>query len=142
MLGAFLADKPLGRRTGFWLFGVGSVGPMVASTWLSRRYGAACELFFVYLSPLVILAACGLFSAVMSTDKGEPSPWLARISDCTLGIYGLHVFVIDPIFMRRGLIATAGNTWISPLLVAAGVFAICLAVVFAVRLVKPFRWVI
>lgn len=142
VLGAVLADRPLGRRAAAALFALGSLGTMAASAWLSRRHGAACEYFFVYLSPLVVLAACGLFSLAMHARAGEASPWLARLSDCTLGIYGLHVFVIDPVFMRRGLVATAGPAWLSPLLVAAGVFATALAVVALVRTFKPARWVV
>ena len=142
VLGAFLADRPLSRRSGWALFVVGSLGTMAASAWLSHRYGAACEFFFVYLSPLVVLSACGLFSVIMSGKDGTPSPWLARAADCTLGIYGLHVFVIDPIFSRQGLIATAGQAWLSAPLVAVGVFVVSLAVVFAVRLIKPLRWVV
>ncbi|MGZ5179174.1 MAG: acyltransferase [Ramlibacter sp.] len=142
LLGAFLADKPLRKRSAGAAFLAASLATVVASAWLSRHFSRPCEYFFVYLSPLVIVAAAGLFSWFMADAEVAAPRWLTAISDCTLGIYGLHVFMIDPLFKEQGWVSTAGNPWISAPLVAAGVFGASLVAVFLVRLVKPLRrWV-
>ncbi len=50
----------------------------------------------------MVAAAYGLFSAVMAARPTPPSKLLSTLADCSLGIYGLQVFVIDPLFMRNG----------------------------------------
>lgn len=142
VLGAYIADGQPSRRLGWSVFLGASVATMLGNHWMAQAFGTACEFLFVYLSPFVIAAAWGLFSAVMAGPKGEAPRWLATLSDCTLGIYGLHVFVIDPVFLRRGWSATTGNPWVSTILVAAGVFVTCFVVVFLLRLVKPLRRII
>jgi surface polysaccharide O-acyltransferase-like enzyme len=142
VLGAYIADSRPSRKAGWLLFLGASVGTMLATYFLSKQHGAACEFFYVYLSPLVVVAAYGLFSVVMSARERPAPRWLATLSDCTLGIYGLHVFVMDPVFKGQGWKATEGNPWISPLLVATGVFALSFVVVYAVRCIKPLRRIV
>lgn len=140
VLGAFLYECKSSFRAGIGVFSVATVGTIAATYWLSKRIGAPCEFFYLYLSPLVILAAAGLFMAFMGWRSGPSSKALRVVSDSTLGIYGLHAFMIDPIFMKKGLIEFTGSPWIDPLLATTGVFVACLVVIAAVRLIKPFRY--
>ncbi|NPC55770.1 acyltransferase [Caenimonas soli] len=139
MLGAYIAEGKAGRTTGFAIFLAASVATMAGNYLLSRHFGKSCDFFLVYLSPFVVAAAYGLFSAVMAMRPGAPSKLLSTLADCSLGIYGLHVFVIDPLFQRKGWTAAAGNPWLVTPAVAAGVFVVSFAIIFAVRLIKPAR---
>ncbi|CDG83283.1 acyltransferase [Janthinobacterium agaricidamnosum] len=145
VLGAMLAENrgPIsnGLGSGLLLFMLGSAGTAIATWWLAVRSGGRpCEFFYSYLSPLVITAAYGLFSACMSLPAGLPSRRLAVVSDCTLGIYCLHIFVMQN-FKLTGVTAAAGNAWITSLTTAAAVFAVSLAVIWLMRSIKLFRHV-
>lgn len=139
MLGAYVADSPQKAATGWIIFLASSAATMAATYLLSARYGAPCEFFFVYLSPFVVAAAYGLLSAFMAMRPGRPSVLLSGLSDCSLGVYGLHVFMIDPLFRMAGITASSGNPWIYVPLTATGVFVCSLTLVYVTRLVKPLR---
>jgi surface polysaccharide O-acyltransferase-like enzyme len=139
MLGAYIAEGETKQSRGWVIFAATSLATMAANYLLSRQFDKACEFFLVYLSPLVVAAAYGLFSAVMAMRPGPPSKLLSTLADCSLGIYGLHVFVIDPLFQRQGLTTAPGNPWLVIPALALGVFLVSLAIVFMVRLVKPVR---
>ena len=142
MLGAFIAEGTPGKAAGIGIFLAASAATMATNFLLSRHFGKSCEFFMVYLSPFVVAAAYGLFSAFSAMKAGPPSRLLSMLADCSLGIYGLHVFVIDPVFMNNGLVVTRGNPWLVIPFIAVGVFLASLAVIFTVRLVKPARHVI
>ncbi|MBK0391958.1 acyltransferase [Ramlibacter algicola] len=139
VLGAMLADRPWNRGAAALSYVAASCAIMAASYLVSRRAGAPCEYFFVYLSPLVILAAAGLFSFVLAGAPAPASRMLGTLADCSLGVYGLHVFIIDPVFRRFGWAPPPGEPWLTAPLVAAGVFLVAFAVVWVVRLVPPAR---
>ena len=142
ILGAVIADSRPSQALGLAVFLASSAGTMLGTAWLSGAYGRSCDFFFAYLTPLVVFAAAGLFSAVMARPQRPVPRWMAALSDCSLGIYGLHVFMIEPVFYRQGWRPGVGNPWLSPLLVSIGVFLACFAVVWLVRLVRPLRRII
>lgn len=139
MLGAFIAEGKPGAIAGWLVFGAASFATMTGSYLLSRHFGKPCEFFFVYLSPPVLVAAYGLFSAFMAMKPGLPSKILTTFADCSLGIYGLHVFVIDPLFKMEGIFPTVDNPWISTPLMAIGVLFVSFVIIFILRTVKPLR---
>jgi surface polysaccharide O-acyltransferase-like enzyme len=139
-LGAFLHECKSSFKSGIAVYAVATAGTILATYFLSKKIGAPCEFFYLYLSPLVVLAAAGLFMAFMGLRGGPSSKALRIVSDSTLGIYGLHVFMIDPIFMRKGLIEISGSSWLDPVLATVGVFVACLVVIATARLIKPVRY--
>lgn len=139
VLGAVAADRPAPARAGWAAFLGGSLATMAGNWWLARQFGASCEFFLVYLSPFVVAAAWGLFTVVMSVGEGTPPRWLTVLSDCTLGIYGLHVIVIGPVLQRLGWDILGGNPWINPVAYATAAFALCFVVIYIFRLVPPLR---
>ncbi|NTW74985.1 MAG: acyltransferase family protein [Chlorobiaceae bacterium] len=142
ILGAYAAQGNVSTKAGWALFAAASCCTMTCTWLVSRWLGKPSELFFDYLSPFVIAAAYGLFIAFMDTKAGTPSRLVTAISDCTLGIYGLHVFVIDPLFGRNGLSIANGNPWLTVPLVSLGVFLATFGIVYLLRLVRPLRYVI
>ena len=142
MLGAYVAEGNLGAKAGWAIFATSSLATMGGSYLLSSYFGKPCEFFFVYTSPLVLAAAYGLFTVFIAMKSGPPSRPLSTLADCSLGIYGLHVFVIDPLFRTRGISAVVGNSWVTVPAVALGVFTFSFIVVFLARLAKPLRYVI
>jgi surface polysaccharide O-acyltransferase-like enzyme len=141
VLGAMLAETKGSVKGGFILFSLASVATMLATYLYSKAIGIPCEFFYVYLQPLVVAASIGIFIIFMGWTRGISSKGLRVVSDCTLGIYCLHPFVIDPYFMRYHLLGITGVPWIDPFLAAVGVFLVCLAVIAIARCIKPVRFV-
>jgi surface polysaccharide O-acyltransferase-like enzyme len=143
LLGAFLADRPHHSKSlGLGVFALASAATMVGNYWLSTKNGKPCEFFLVYLTPFVVAAAYGLFTALMAARTGPGSKALNAIADCTLGIYGLHVFIIDPVFQRQGWQVGSTSAWLSVPAISLGVFLVSLACIFFVRLAKPMRYIV
>lgn len=141
LLGAYVAAGRGSIRTGLSIFATCSAGTMVLTYYLSKQLGSPCEFFYIYLSPLVVGAAYGLYMAFMGMKPGLPSRWVTGVSECTLGIYCIHIFMIDPIFKARGISATVGNPWITSLTTAVCVFVASLVVIYIARLFKPVRYI-
>lgn len=142
VLGAYLAERRFAWQKGAALFAVSSVGTILLTYWLSKRLGAPCEFFHLYLSPLVVFAAAGAFIAFVGQPAGQSSGRLQWLSGCTLGVYGLHIFVIDRLLISRGWMHATGWAWIDPLIGTAAVFLVSLAVIGLLRIVRPLRWMI
>lgn len=142
LMGAVIADKPAAARWGWAAFLLGSAGTIAGNGWLASLFGGPCEFFMVYFSPFVVLAGWGIFTIVMNTRQGTAPRWLVYLSDCTLGIYGFHVFAIGPVLERMGWKILDGNPWINPIAYAVAAFAVCALVIGALRLVPPLRRVI
>ncbi|SKC94041.1 acyltransferase [Paraburkholderia hospita] len=142
VLGAVLRDHAArlgGWRTGLPVFLAASVATGLAAYLQSASLGAVCEFFYLYLSPLVVLAACGLFIAVAGFPNSAPSSFLQRAADSTLGIYGLHILVIDRVAAFWGLSARFGNPWLTTPFTAAVVLAVCFVVIDSLRRIAPLR---
>ncbi|NYH98096.1 acyltransferase [Cupriavidus plantarum] len=142
VLGAYLAERRIAWQKGAALFAVSSVGTILLTYWLSKRLGMPCEFFHLYLTPLVVLAAAGAFIAFLGQPAAPSSAGLQWLSGCTLGVYGLHPFVIDRLLISRGWMNSTGWVWIDPLIGTAAVFLVSLAVIGAIRLIKPLRWMV
>ncbi|WP_428825251.1 acyltransferase [Azonexus sp. IMCC34842] len=140
VLGAYIADGKYNSIFGTVVFLLASAITAAGSYILSAHFSQPCEFFFVYLSPFVVAAGYGLFIAFMGMDRKAPSKVLSVLADCTLGIYGLHVLVIE-LFRMQGISVGIGNPWVTIPLVTVGVFVTCFCVIFVLRLVKPFRYV-
>ena len=142
VLGAYAAKSKTSATAGWALFIVASLCTMFG-TWLVCSWlGKPSELLFSYLSPFVIAAAYGLFIVFMDMKKGAPSKLVTTIGDCTLGIYGLHIFIIDPLFNQNGFSVTIGNPWLMVPLVSLCVFLVSFSIIYLLRLVRPLRYVI
>ncbi|HWW08548.1 acyltransferase [Collimonas sp.] len=141
LLGAFIVEGRSSVKVGLALFSAGTAGTIAGTYFLSTHLGAPCEYLYTYLSPFVVLAACGLFMAIMALPNAVPSKPLAALADCSLGIYCVHVIVIDPIFKSHGISATVGNPWITSMTTTVGVFLVSFVVIFIARKIKPFRYV-
>lgn len=142
LLGAFVSKSKVDGRIGLAVF-AGASACTMAGTWLiSNHLGKPDELFYSYTSPLVVAAGWGLFTFFMDREQGPPSKLVTVIGECTLGIYGLHIFIIDPVLSRNGFSVTIGNPWLTVPLVSFVVFLISFAIVYLLRLVKPLRHLI
>lgn len=139
LLGAYIFERKWRVSHGLIMFAMGSVGTAIATYMLSKSLGAPCEFFYIYLTPFVVLASIGLFVTFMALRVGGSSAPVSWISGCTLGIYGLHPFVLDVVFMRYGLLNVTGLHWVDPVIAALGIFGLCLAIISCVRLIKPLR---
>lgn len=142
VLGAFISERSADVRAGLAVFTAASIGTMVITYIQSVAAGKPCEFFYWYFSPLVAIAAASLFYTFRGLEAGPPSRLLRYVSDCTIGVYGLHVFMIDPLFMRNGLMEVTGVPWVDPVLASIGVFVACLAVIGLLRWPRPMRFLL
>lgn len=141
-LGAFLKERRARAGVGFAAFLMATAGTATATYLQSVKSGQPCEFFFLYFSPLIVVAAVAIFYTFIGLPTGLSSPALRYVSDCTLGIYGLHAFMIDPIFMRYRMFDITGVSWIDPVIASVGVFVACLTIIGMLRWPKPMRYVL
>lgn len=141
LLGAYIADSRGSIMAGLAIFFSCSAATMAVTYLWSRHLGGPCEFFYIYLSPLVVGASYGLYTAFMGMKPGVPSRWVVAISDCTLGIYCIHIFMIDPIFKVHAISATIGNPWVTSLTTSIGVFTASFLLIYILQLIKPLRYI-
>ena len=139
LLGAYAYEGHSEPRLGLALFATSTTLIFVFTHLTSSRHGEPCQFFYVYLNPLVVVASYGLFTAVLGLNRTSPSRLLTTLADCTLGVYGLHVFVIGPLSAKSGLTVDIATPWLSILFVSGAAFAFSLAVIYAIRLIPPLR---
>lgn len=156
-LGAYVHDtfSQYMRRPAYWwlnltLFIVFSVSTMVATWLFSLRQGQPDPLFYDYLSPLVIAAAVCVFNLLyglgFKADKHGLLPsraWsvLNQLAASTLGIYCVHIVVIDTLRRHTGLMDGTVSAWWAIPAVACLVFVITWALVSLLRTMRPLRHV-
>lgn len=143
------------RQPSYWwcsavLFIVFSVATMVA-TWLySVRQGQPDPLFYDYLSPFVIAAAVCAFNVLyglgFKADKYarlSSQSWsvLNQLAASTLGIYCVHIFVLDVFKRHTGLLNGNGSAWWAIPFGAVVVFVVTWALVSVLRTLRPLRYV-
>ncbi len=125
------------------LFVVFSVLTMVATFVYSRHVNAPDALFYDYLSPLVMAASVCIFNVLYGLgSKLRPyATALNRISACTLGVYCIHIFVMDRFEAMTGLLRSGQSSWWSIPFTASLVFVVSLSVIMVLRRFRPFMHV-
>lgn len=111
---------------------------------LSVGEGAPNQLFYSYLSPVVVFASLSAFKLliVMGSRMGKYSHSLSVLSGCTLGIYCIHVFVMNRFSLIYGsFIEQQSMLWVIPVL-SISIFLLSLVPVYAARIFQPFRKII
>lgn len=140
MLGAYLFEVRHRFAIGVSLVILGVGGTICLTYFISLYLGRPSEMFYTYLSPLVIAAASGVFILFLSLKSGPAVPWLREISDCTIGIYCLHAFIVDRIQVFANF-AISQNPWLGIPFIASLVFILSLACIFIFRRISVFRYV-
>lgn len=156
-LGAFVHDTfgPRMRQPAYWWLNAGffialSLATMFATWWLSRQQGQPDPLFYDYLSPFVIAAAVCVFNLLYGlgfkvNQHGVLSPrsWsvLDQLAASTLGIYCVHIVVIDIFRRHTDLMNGNGSAWWSIPAVAVLVFLVTWALVSLLRTMRLLRHV-
>ncbi|MCE7765474.1 acyltransferase family protein [Pseudomonas putida] len=111
---------------------------------MSMQQGEPSQVFYSYVSPLVVMAAIFAFRLLLALGGRlvKHSKVLAELSGCTLGLYCLHVFVMNRASIFYGpLIEGHSLAWLIPVL-AVAVFVLTLLPIYLIRLLKPVRAVI
>ena len=150
-LGAYVCEtyEQKTDKTRYWwinvcLFLIFSVLIMLATYAYSKRAGAPNPLFYDYLSPLVLASSICVFNILygLGTKVGEYAESLKQVSACTLGIYCIHVFVLDRIeTMAEGWDDAGISSWWSIPLTALCVFGVSLGAIMLLRKIRPFEFV-
>lgn len=125
------------------LFVVFSALTMAATFAYSKHVDAPDPLFYDYLSPFVMAASVCVFNVLYGLGaKLRPySAALNRISACTLGVYCIHIFVMDRLESMTGLLQSDGSSWWAIPVAASCVFAVSLASIMLLRRFRPFQHV-
>jgi surface polysaccharide O-acyltransferase-like enzyme len=97
------------------VFIVLSILTMIATYWYSQKISAASEIFYNYFSPLVILMAVFLFKVILSIPikSNLLKKMINQVSLCTLGIYCIHVLVIN-ILLSHIVFSGKATWWLTP----------------------------
>ena len=122
------------------LFMVFSVLTMTATFAYSVHENAPDPLFYDYLSPFVMGAAVCAFNVLygLGARFGPRSAGLKTISACTLGIYCIHIFVMNRVQAWIGLPDSGASSWWSIPVMASFIFLISLGVILFLRRFRPF----
>jgi len=121
-----------------------SVAIAVATWWRSHLLAHADETFYVYSSPLVVLAAIAAFVCLRGLAAAGPLSGsgvrgaIARFANVSFGVYLVHVWLLF-VLGRFGIDYRTINPWLAiPLLVllAAALSALLIRLMQAVPLVR------
>ncbi len=104
------------------------------------------QFFEGYLSPTVVLMTASSFLLIRAANdwfSGAIARWIVPLSNTSLGIYLLHVLVLDLLDRYVAPIAsflqTGSSIWVMPL-VAVAAFGICFGVVFALQKIPILKY--
>ena len=147
VLGAYLQQyRPVTTTGGRWACALLFLGSSLASGILTFQHslhvGKPDESFyFGYLSPLVAIAAAAAFSFFTSITS-LPN-WLAVavrvVSDCSLGIYCLHVMIISYYVEHLHMPEALHTTWFKIPILWAAIFGTATLAIYVARKVPLFR---
>lgn len=145
LLGAALADLKISRfraiLLGGGLFAFGGGMTVILTSWLTTKTGHASDFYYYYTSPAVVLASVGIFLAIVNCKRG-PKPLhlvLMVLSECSLGVYCLHILTLDRLRAAFGIIGGPENAWIMIPVNAVLILLITVPVIYCMRLIKPLR---
>ncbi|MEX1829921.1 acyltransferase [Luteibacter sp. CQ10] len=101
------------------------------------------SFYFSYLTPLVAVAgmsAFAFFSSITSLPNYLATP-IAMISDCSLGIYCVHVMIISFFVERLHMADFFHTTWFKIPLLWAAIFLSATSLIYLVRKIPLMRYV-
>ncbi len=121
-------------------FAVFSTLTMTATFAYSKHMDSPDSLFYDYLSPFVMAASVCVFNVLygLGAKLKRYSPILSQISACTLGVYCLHIFVLQRVEGLTGLVDANASAWWSIPVTACFVFAVSLGSIMLLRRFRPF----
>src|SRR3546814_8839572 len=99
------------------------------------------DLFYDYLSPFVMASAVCAFNVLygLGTKAGEYAGPLKKLSACTLGVYCLHIFVLNEVDSALAGMGAGGSSWWSIPATEVAVFGLSLSAIMLLRRFKPFE---
>ena len=123
----------------------------IAATWLySLQLGQPDPLFYDYLSPVVIMASVCAFNLLYGVgvkaskrDALSSQSWavLKDLAASTLGIYCVHIFILDLFKSSTELLSGGDPGWWAIPAAAVLVFMMSWVFVSVLRMVRPLRHV-
>lgn len=156
-LGAYVHDtfrRHMHKPAYWWLnlvLFIAFSGVTLLATWLfSLRQGQPDPLFYDYLSPFVIAAAVCVFNLLYGLGAKAhkyallpAQSWTVvnHLAASTLGIYCVHIVVIDVVRRYTGLMDGDGSAWWVIPTIAVMVFLVAWALVSLLRTFRPLRHV-
>ncbi|NYT38628.1 acyltransferase [Allopusillimonas soli] len=147
-LGAYVRELYMRQRDRrrYWLvnvmlFALFSSLTMLATYAYSRHSGEPDPLFYDYLSPFVLASSFCAFNVLygLGTRVVEYAGPLKQLSACTLGVYCIHIFILQRLDDATPLM-DADNWWSIPVM-AVCVFLLSMAAIMALRRFRPFEYV-
>lgn len=145
LLGAALNDLKIGRMKGVALgagmFVAGVAITMFLTQRLSSQSGRAADFYHYYTSPAVVLASVGIFLAMRQFSRAPKllHKLLIVTANCSLGVYCLHILILDRLRAHVGMIGGEENAWIMIPVNAFLILLITVPVIYCIRLIKPLR---
>lgn len=147
VLGGYLRRyRPITTTGSRWICSVVFVGSSVATAFLtyshSMHMGRPDEsVYFGYRAPLVVVAAASAFAFLTSISQlpTRLAALVRVISDCSLGIYCLHVMIISFYIERLHLADAIHTTWFKMPILWAAIFSTAAIAVYLARKIPVLR---
>lgn len=126
------------------LFIVSTVLTAVGTYALSVSAPSPDSILYSYLSPLVVLAAISLFVLLSKVGHAftQRPQWLQQLGAASLGIYGIHVFVLESLHHKWLDGELLPWPWLSIPLFSMLVFVLSAAVILLIRRISCLRGMI
>lgn len=118
-----------------------SILTMLATYWYSQEINTASEIFYDYFSPFVILMAVFLFKIILNIPikNSLVRNLISQVSLCTLGIYCIHVLIINLLLSHIGFSGVA-TWWLTPVL-SVSTLIISFVIINTMRRIKLFKYI-
>ena len=137
--GALCASLPLSRGlagVAVLLFVASTSATVLGTVWLSNLRGAPAVAFIRYLSPTVMLQALSGFLVLRVVAAGWlPTAWtpgVRLVAGLTLGIYAMHIMVLEFV-QSLGLSIYSFGIWLSAPVTTIVVFVVAGAITHILR---------
>lgn len=137
LLGHYIHTYEITKKSRYVMYGLGGAGAVftvIMTLYACITTNTIIETYFAYTMPNVILWSTAIFILFKYNfaNEGRLSAWIRRISNASLGIYGIHLLIIF-IISDLGISTLSFNALLSVPLLFAAVGGISIAVVSGLK---------
>lgn len=121
--------------TYFFILLLSNTLTMLATFYISKKMGSPNELFYNYLAPFVLVSAICAFNILYNIGlKLKKYIKIIRLlAESTMGIYCIHVFIINRLAVSAKISIFIGSLWWSIPIISMLVFIISFVIILVLR---------
>jgi surface polysaccharide O-acyltransferase-like enzyme len=138
VLGYYLKNHVTNRNLiSYALIFIGLSITIFGSYYMTKKEGVFYYYFYEYLCINALMVSSGIFMLFNKIEKvsDKIKPFLAKLNDCSFGIYLIHPFILDS-FFSFGVFDYTINSIVDILLISLACFFISLMVISLIKKIK------